>query len=85
MTEVQKAFSDVFRYRRKAAGLSQQKLADMTGLTIASICHYENAKRFPTVDTMITICEAMGTTMEIFWSNYQQYMAEEHGKPIQKE
>lgn len=76
MTSMQEAFSTIFEECRKQAGLTQQELADQTGLTIATICHYENAKRFPSVDRMAIICEAMGTTMASFWSRYDLYMYE---------
>lgn len=82
MTSIQEAFSTVFEECRRQAGLTQQELADKTDLTIATICHYENAKRFPSVDRMAIICEAMGISMTSFWSRYDQYMADNYEMPI---
>ena len=79
MNMMQDAFSTVFETCRREAKLTQQQLADKTGLTIATICHYENAKRFPAADTMATICQAMGISMGTFWGMYDQYLEEEYG------
>lgn len=78
MNMMEDAFSTVFERCRREAKLTQQQLADKTGFAIATICHYENAKRYPTADAMANICEAFGISMGTFWGMYDQYLEEQY-------
>lgn len=49
--------------RRKALGISQQELADRTGLSLNFIGKIEVAFSKPSLDTVIEIAEALSTTV----------------------
>lgn len=46
--------------RRLAAGLSQQDLADRSGLSISEIQHIEHGRRHPKTGTQKRLCLAFG-------------------------
>jgi len=48
---------------RKQAGLTQQQLGDMIGVTKVSICCYENGTRTPTLDTLIDLADSLNTSL----------------------
>lgn len=56
-------FGDKIKELRKVLGLSQSKLAEMTGVTLRSIQNYESNKRYPK-DILILnkLALALGTT-----------------------
>jgi transcriptional regulator with XRE-family HTH domain len=45
--------------QRKAHGLSQQKLAELTGTTQSAIARLESGGRPPRIDTLLRIAEAL--------------------------
>ena len=47
------------RRRRKAAGLTQERLADKAGIDRTHVSILERDLRSPTVDTFIRLCRAM--------------------------
>tara|TARA_R110000824_G_scaffold52366_18_gene145297 strand:- start:1521 stop:1802 length:282 start_codon:yes stop_codon:yes gene_type:complete len=49
------SISRILRERREEVGLSQRTLADLVGVTAASICYYETGKRTPSISTLIKI------------------------------
>ena len=51
------------RERRKLAGMSQEKLAEMCGLHRTFIAHLERASRNPTIITLYRISEALNCTV----------------------
>ncbi len=48
---------------RKNAGLTQQQLGDMVGVTKVSVCCYENGTRTPTLDTLIDLADSLNTSL----------------------
>ena len=54
-----KPFATHLRVLREKAGLSQQELADLAGISKITIQRIENAKYSVTLDTLISISEAL--------------------------
>lgn len=52
-------FSKRLKEVRKNAGLTQQQLGDMVGVTKVSVCCYEKGTRTPTLDTLLDIADAL--------------------------
>jgi transcriptional regulator with XRE-family HTH domain len=50
------------RKARVAAGMTQEALAFAAGVDRSYISQLENDKRSPTLDYLIRVCEAMGTS-----------------------
>lgn len=50
---------------RRAAGLSQDQLADRVGLERRSIQRYESGERDPRFTDLVLIAEALGVTVEV--------------------
>lgn len=42
---------------RKRRGLNQAEVAEILGVTSASICHWERGERVPKVTTFLRMCE----------------------------
>jgi DNA-binding XRE family transcriptional regulator len=57
-------FARNLRRRREAAGLSQQQLADNTGLHPTEISRLERAAREPRLGTMVRLAEGLGIGIE---------------------
>ena len=51
---------DRIRLARRKAGLSQQKLGELSELNIKTICNYEKSHRSPDIDALIRISNALG-------------------------
>ena len=61
MTEDIRAFGALLRARRRAAGLSQQDLADRSGLSIRAISNLERGRtRWPYRDSLLRLAESLG-------------------------
>jgi transcriptional regulator with XRE-family HTH domain len=57
--EVAEGFAaNLFMYRRRA-GLTQQELADRTGLHRSEIGLLETRRRIPRIDTLIKVCDSV--------------------------
>ena len=56
-------FSKRLKELRKAAGLTQQQLGNMVGVTKVSVCCYENGTRTPTLDTLIDLADSLNTSL----------------------
>ncbi len=52
--------ADKIREMRKKAGLTQTQLAQKMGVTQGTITQYENGRRFPKLDTLTRIADAIG-------------------------
>jgi len=52
---------NLFKHRRRA-GLTQQELADRTGLHRTEISLLETCRRIPRIDTLIKVCDSLGVT-----------------------
>jgi transcriptional regulator with XRE-family HTH domain len=57
-------FARNLRRRRKAAGLSQQQLAENTGLHPTEISRLERAAREPRLGTMVRLADGLGIGIE---------------------
>jgi transcriptional regulator with XRE-family HTH domain len=51
---------------REAAGMTQQEVADLAGLTKAGISSLEQRKTRPHWDTVVAICQALKVGCEVF-------------------
>lgn len=49
------------KYAMKQKGWSQMKLAQESRLTQAAICRYINGNRLPNIESLVKICNALGT------------------------
>lgn len=56
---------DYFIRLRKEKGLTQQDLADTSGICRANVARFERGDYNPTLETMIRMAEAMGKTLEV--------------------
>lgn len=57
-------FADMLSYLRKRNGLSQQELADKTGLTRSAIGMYETGKREPDFETLESIADFFNVNID---------------------
>ncbi|MCQ2484098.1 MAG: helix-turn-helix domain-containing protein [Clostridia bacterium] len=53
------SFAENFKKARKAAGLSQQQVADALGLDRTAIAHYERGASKPQFENISKICELL--------------------------
>jgi len=53
---------DELRKARKAAGMTQERLAFAAGLDRTYISQLENDKKSPTLDVLLRLCDAMGAS-----------------------
>jgi transcriptional regulator with XRE-family HTH domain len=51
--------------QRKAHGLSQQELAELTGTTQSAIARLESGGRPPRIDTLLRIAEALDSDLAV--------------------
>ena len=61
-------FSDTLMHLRKKAGLSQQQLADGTGLSRSAVGMYETGRREPDIDTLRLFSDFFGVDMNTLTS-----------------
>lgn len=54
-------FGKILQNERKKRGISQAKLAEMTGLTIRAISYWENGKRKMTLENADKVFKALNT------------------------
>ncbi len=52
--------------RRKAAGLTQEALAEQIGLSKNHLSNIERGRYLPTIETMLMICDALGQTPDYY-------------------
>lgn len=58
--KINELFSENIKRLRTKRGLTQQKLADLAGLTVHSLRDYESSRRVPSLETMGQIADALG-------------------------
>lgn len=63
MTSEEKRFGTWLRRRREGAGLSLEGLGAKLGQGRASIDKYEDRDDPPAIDTLVSLCNALGTTI----------------------
>ena len=59
------AIADQVQGRRKALGLSQAELAELTGTTQSAIARLESGGRPPRIDTLLRIANALDCELQI--------------------
>lgn len=59
------AFSKRLRQALEAKGMTQKRLADLTGITTVSISRYMNGQRMPDVVSFMKICTALEA--DVYW------------------
>ncbi len=69
-------FSDTLLHLRRRSGLSQQALADATGLSRSAVGMYETGKREPDIDTLRLLSEFFGVDMNTLTSPESAQSAE---------
>ena len=62
-------FGDNLKALRKQAGMTQEELAKKTGVTRQTISAVENGDYNPTINLCVSICRALGKTLDdLFWN-----------------
>jgi transcriptional regulator with XRE-family HTH domain len=57
-------FEDVLKQARERAGLTQEGLAERTGLSLRSIQNWEQAHRTPRIGVVLALAKALGCSAE---------------------
>jgi transcriptional regulator with XRE-family HTH domain len=52
------------RNTRLSKGLSQNKLAIISGVSVQNICNYEQNRSFATIINLIPLADALGVTLD---------------------
>ena len=74
-------FGDKIKELRNLADMSQQELANRTGLSLRSIQNYESNQRYPKdVAILNKLCAALGTTIEELMKEEDQFILEAASK-----
>lgn len=55
-----KSFAGALKQARKRAQLTQWALAGRAGLSLSEICHVENGRRAPRLDTITKLAKGLG-------------------------
>lgn len=61
-----KLVGDRIKRRGKAAGLTQEALAERIGLSKNHLSNIERGRYLPTIETMLLICDALGQTPDYY-------------------
>ena len=61
---VTNGFGDRLRAARRACGLTQAKLGEMTGIHQTAISFIERAVRNPSMEKVVTLCNALGSSAD---------------------
>jgi putative transcriptional regulator len=59
-------FAEKLKELRSAAGLTQAKLAELSGSSLGAIRDYEQGNRIPLLPAAVKLAHALGTTCEAF-------------------
>lgn len=74
-------FGDRIKELRNLADMSQQELANRTGLSLRSIQNYESNQRYPKdVAILNKLCAALGTTIDELMKEEDQFILEAASK-----
>lgn len=58
-------FGKILQNERKRKGISQQKLAEMTGVTVRTISYWENGKRKMTLENADKVFKALQVSISV--------------------
>ncbi len=61
---LQKRFGEVIKRRRQARGISQEELADLTGLHRTYISQLERGLKSASLKTVVALAKALGVTAD---------------------
>ena len=50
---------------REAKGITLRQLSELTGIAPANLCKIERGETDPRLSTIVTICDALGLSIEI--------------------
>ncbi|QMU65487.1 MAG: helix-turn-helix domain-containing protein [Flavobacteriaceae bacterium] len=76
MTAKDTHFATILKRIRKQRGLSQQQLADMTGVKVTQISRYEIGKVTPNLEMAIKLSNALTCSLDVFKGNDPQGVSE---------
>ena len=68
MSEQNNVIAQRIKDARKKAGMTQQELADSSGISFSVISQYENGRRNPKIETLSKIAKAIGIPVYELWS-----------------
>jgi len=74
-------FGGRLRELREKAGLTQQELADQSGLTREGVAQLETGRRKPAWATVLSVCQALGVTCEEFTKEPAEAPKRTAGRP----
>ena len=78
-----RAFAEVLRRRRKAAGLTQEELASRADVSTRHISFLETARRQPTLTIMAALSEGLGVNLAEFAGEVEaEWRSGEEGDPV---
>lgn len=81
-------FSKRLKEIRKQAGLTQQQLGDLIGVTKVSVCCYEKGTRTPTLETLVDLANVLNVEFTYLLGNDGYAVAEddvEYGMNLAKD
>lgn len=59
-------FKDMLRELREKAGLTQQELAERSGIPLGTLRNHEQGQRLPSWSAVVKLARALGTTTDAF-------------------
>ena len=74
-------FADRLKELREGAGLSQQALADKSGMTREGIAQLETRRRKPSWESVVALCQALGVGCDAFTTPAAERQAPGRGRP----
>ncbi|ADG67968.1 helix-turn-helix domain protein [Planctopirus limnophila DSM 3776] len=68
--ELPEVFSRNLKAARQRAGMSQRKLAEITGCSFASVCRWETGRESPNLTTIVKLAEGLQVPPEALLTNF---------------
>jgi HTH-type transcriptional regulator / antitoxin HipB len=73
MVDFEKSFGSIVQFHRKAAGLSQQQLAQYANVGLTPVKHVEQGKKTIQLDTLIKILTVLNIKLKFESKLQEQY------------
>lgn len=70
------AFNEVLKEERERAGLTQQQLAEMTGISVRMVQLYERGTSYPRANVAKKLAQALGITVSALLSENDAILAD---------
>lgn len=67
MKKIAEIFAENLKVYRKAAGLTQQQLAERLGVSVLTVQNYESRRRWPSPDSIYMISKALNVPETAFF------------------